>query len=449
MAEMESRRRIVIMGAAGRDFHNFNLLYRDDPNSDVVAFTATQIPGISERFYPPILAGALYPEGIPIIGENELEAICAEKNVDQVIFAYSDVPHAHVMHAASRSLAAGADFTLLGPRRTMLESTKPVISVTAIRTGCGKSQTCRYIARLLTEAGVAVAVLRHPMPYGDLENQKVQRFATRDDLDAGACTNEEREEYEPYVDIGGVIFAGVDYGAVLAEAEKEAEIILWDGGNNDFSFVRPDLNIVLADALRPGQAALYHPGEAALRMADVIIVNKVDAAVNGDAQTVIDEVQNINPTARLVLAASPVRLSDPAAIQNKKVLIVEDGPTITHGGMAYGAGYVATTADGTAQIIDPRNSAPPEIQQVYNAYPHIGLVLPAVGYNADQIDALRKTIDDSDADIVVVGTPFDLKDRIKFEKPSVRAVYEYADAGDPTLKTVIDGFLKSTLGETP
>lgn len=445
MIVAEQRKRVLIMGAAGRDFHNFNILYREDPATEVIAFTATQIPGIANRKYPAKLAGALYPDGIPIRGENDLEVICRENSIDQVIFAYSDVPHDHVMHAASRSLAAGADFTLLGPRRTMLESIKPVIAVTAIRTGCGKSQTCRYIAKLLSERGFKVGVLRHPMPYGDLENQMVQRFATRDDLDAGDCTNEEREEYEPYVDFGCVIFAGVDYAVVLAEAEKEAEIILWDGGNNDFTFVRPDLNIVMTDALRPGQAAQYHPGEAALRMADVIVVNKVDAAKSDTAQSVIDEAQNINDTAQLVLAASPVHLTDPSAIRGKRVLIVEDGPTITHGGMAYGAGYVAVSSEASAEIIDPRFSAAPEIEKVYSAYPHIGQVLPAVGYNSRQIDDLRSTIDNSDADIVVVGTPFDLKSRINFNKPSVRAIYEYSDAGDPTLKSVIDKFLDSVV----
>lgn len=433
--------RTIIMGAGGRDFHNFNVVYRNDPGVDVVAFTAAQIPGIAGRRYPPSLAGGGYPNGIPIEDESNLEVLCRRENVDEVVFAYSDVPHTTVMHAASRALACGADFTLLGPKRTMLASNKPVISITAIRTGCGKSQIARWLSSRLRARAISVAVLRHPMPYGDLESQRLQRFASRADLDAADCTNEEREEYEPHIAAGGVVFAGVDYQAILARAEQDADVIVWDGGNNDFSFLRPDLDIVVADALRPGQAADYHPGEAVLRMADVIVVNKVDAAPAADAQRVVDEVQGVNCDATIVRAASPVRLDDPDAVRGRRVIVVEDGPTITHGGAPYGAGYVAATANGAVEIVDPRRSAPPAIQAIYEQYPHIGPVLPAVGYDDAQIEGLRRTIDGAKADVVVVATPFDLGSRVAIEKPVVRARYDFADAGDPTLGSVIDAFL--------
>lgn len=429
------------MGAGGREFHNFNVLYRNDPAVDVVAFTAAQIPGIAGRRYPSSLAGSGYPNGIPIEDESNLEALCLRKNVDQVVFAYSDVPHTAVMHAASRALARGADFTLMGPKRTMLASNKPVISITAIRTGCGKSQIARWLSSRLRGRAMGVAVLRHPMPYGDLESQRLQRFASYADLDAADCTNEEREEYEPHIAAGGVVFAGVDYEAILARAEQEADVIVWDGGNNDFSFLRPDLNIVVADALRPGQATEYHPGEAVLRMADVIVVNKVDAAPAADVQRVVDEVQGVNREATVVRAASPVRLDDPDAVRGRRVIVVEDGPTITHGGSPYGAGYVAATTNGAAEVVDPRLSAPPAILAVYQRYPHIGPVLPAVGYDDAQLDGLRRTIDGAKADVVVVATPFDLGSRVPIEKPIVRARYDFADAGDPTLGSVIDAFI--------
>lgn len=431
----------VIMGAAGRDFHNFNVLYRDDPAYQVVAFTAAQIPGIGGRRYPPALAGARYPDGIPIREEAELETVCRQYSVGRVVFAYSDVPHATVMHAASRALAAGADFVLHGPDTTMLPSRLPVIAVTAIRTGCGKSQTSRWISRYLRDRGLRVGVLRHPMPYGDIESHAVQRFATPADLDAEGCTNEEREEYEPYIAAGGVIFAGVDYAAILARAEAEADVILWDGGNNDFSFLRPDLHIVMADAMRPGQATTHHPGEAVLRMADVIIVNKVDAAPPGNAGLVAAEVAAINPRATLLRAASPARLADADAVRGKRAVVVEDGPTITHGGLPHGAGLVAAREGGAAEIVDPRPWAAPAIRAVYDAYPHIGPVLPAVGYDDDQLQGLKETLDRAEADVVVIGTPFDLAGRIALEKPSVRVSYEYADAGEPRLAEVIDGFL--------
>jgi predicted GTPase len=438
--------RIVILGAAGRDFHNFNVVYRDDPGVRVVAFTQAQIPRLSDRRYPAALAGPRYPGGIPIEDETDLETICRREAVDRVVFAYSDVPHATVMHLASRALAAGADFALLGPHSTMLRARVPVIAISAIRTGCGKSQTARWLGRRLREHGRRVAVLRHPMPYGDLERQRVQRFAARADLDAAGCTAEEREEYEPHLAAGHVVFAGVDYAAIIERAEREADLIVWDGGNNDFPLLRPDLHIVMADALRPGQADGYHPGEAVLRMADVVVVNKVDAAPPGNVQTVIDEVRAVNPTATIVRAASPVRLDDPAAVQGRRVLVVEDGPTLTHGGMGYGAGWVAATQAGAAAVVDPRASATRGVREVFARHPHIGPVLPAVGYDAAQLEALRETINRAAADVVVAATPLDLAALIAIDKPVVRARYEFADAGEPTLGSLVDAFLACGIG---
>jgi predicted GTPase len=441
-----SARRLVILGAAGRDFHDFNVVYRDDPAVRVVAFTAAQIPGIAGRSYPPSLAGPHHPGGIPIEPEDDLEAICRRERVSEVVFAYSDVTHEHVMHMASRALALGADFTLLGPERTMLRASRPVIAISAVRTGCGKSQTARWLGRRLRERGRRVAVLRHPMPYGDLERQRVQRFATRADLDAAGCTAEEREEYEPHLAAGHVVFAGVDYAAIVERAEQEGDLIVWDGGNNDFPLLRPDLHIVMADALRPGQADGYHPGEAVLRMADVVVVNKVDAAPPGDVQAVIDEVRAINPTATIVRAASPVRLDDPAAVRGRRVLVVEDGPTLTHGGMGYGAGWVAATQAGAAAVVDPRASATGGVRAVFARHPHIGPVLPAVGYDAAQLEELRATINRAAADVVVAATPLDLAALIKLDKPVVRARYEFADAGEPTLGSLVDSFLSGRPG---
>lgn len=434
-------RRIVILGAAGRDFHNFNLVYRDDPSVQVVAFTQAQIPRTSERRYPSTLAGPRYPQGIAIMEEAELERICRQESVAEVVFAYSDVSHESVMHAASRALAVGADFTLLGPRRTMLRARVPVIAISAIRTGCGKSQTARWLGRRLRERGCRVAVLRHPMPYGDLERERVQRFARRSDLDAGRCTAEEREEYEPHLEAGNVVFAGVDYAAIVAAAEREADIVVWDGGNNDFPFLVPDFHIVMADALRPGQVAGFHPGEAVARMADVVVINKVDAAPPGDVERVSEEIRAVNQRAAVVRAASPVRLDDPAAVRGRRVLVVEDGPTITHGGMPYGAGYVAATAAGAATIVDPRASAVPATAALFERYPHIGRVLPAVGYSGAQLEALRETINGARADVVVAATPIDLAGLISIDKPVVRARYEFADAGEPTLGSLVDTFL--------
>jgi predicted GTPase len=436
----------VILGAAGRDFHNFNLVYRDDPDVRVVAFTQAQIPRLRDRRYPASLAGPRYPDGIPIEDEAELEAICRREQVDQVVFAYSDVSHAAVMHLASRALAAGADFALLGPRRTTLRARVPVIAISAIRTGCGKSQTARWLGRWLCARGYRVAVLRHPMPYGDLERQRVQRFARREDLDAAGCTAEEREEYEPHLAVGNVVFAGVDYAAIVERAEQEADLIVWDGGNNDFPFLWPDLHIVIVDALRPGQADGYHPGEAVLRMADVVVVNKVDAASAAGVQAVIDEVRAINERATVLRAASPVRLDDPEAVRGRRVLVVEDGPTLTHGGMPYGAGYVAATAAGAGVIVDPRASASPSIRELLARHPHIGPVLPAVGYDHAQLDALRETIDRAGVDVVVSATPLDLGALIELRTPVVRARYEFVDAGWPTLASMVDGFLARSVG---
>ena len=440
-----SRERVVIVGAAGRDFHVFNTVYRDDPACEVVGFTAAQIPGIAGRRYPASLAGPLYPNGIPIADEAQLEELCRRERVATVVFAYSDVTHEHVMHLASRALACGADFALPGPARTMLAARVPVIAVSAVRTGCGKSQVARWLGRRLAARGMRVAALRHPMPYGDLARAAVQRFATRDDLAAARCTIEEREEYEPHLANGTVVFAGVDYAAILARAEQEADVIVWDGGNNDFPFLRPDLHLVLVDALRPGQIATHHPGETVARMADVIVVNKVDAAPPADVAAAIEAARAVNAHATVVRAASPVRLDDPAAVRGRRVLVVEDGPTITHGGMPYGAGFVAATAAGAAAIVDPRASAAPQIADVYARHPHIGRVLPAMGYGDAQLAALRETLERADADVVVSGTPIDLAALLALRKPVVRARYELEEVGEPRLGDVVDAALARLL----
>lgn len=440
-AGTKQRTRIVILGAAGRDFHNFNTVYRDDPECEVVAFTAAQIPGIDARRYPPSLAGPLYPKGIAILPESTLEMLIRERGAQRIVFSYSDVTHAQVMHLASRAIAAGADFLLLGPQRTMLQSCIPVIAVSAVRTGCGKSQISRYLSRLLRERGLRTAVIRHPMPYGDLEAERVQRFATRDDLAAAHCTIEEREEYEPHLAAGSIVYAGVDYADVLKRAESESDLILWDGGNNDFPFIRPDLHIVLADALRPGQETTHHPGEAVLRMADVIVVAKSDAADPADVARVLYNVRTINPRAVAMRGGSPVTLDDEAAVRGKRVLVVDDGPTLTHGGMAHGAGWLAATRAGAACIVDPRQWAPPEISGVYARYPHIGTVLPATGYSPAQIEALRTTIERADAEVVVAGTPIDLGALLHVSKPVVRARYEYAEMDTSGLHGEVEKFL--------
>jgi predicted GTPase len=435
------RRRVVIMGAAGRDFHNFNVVYRDDPNIEVVAFTAAQIPGIGGRVYPSSLAGSLYPHGIAIVEEAELERVCRTDAVDQVVFAYSDVPHEQVMHAASRALAVGADFVLLGPKRTMLHSSRPVIGICATRTGCGKSSIARWAARRLRDRGRRPVVIRHPMPYGNLARERVQRFSSLADLDAAQCTAEEREEYEPHIVAGDVVLAGVDYAAVLQAAEREADIIVWDGGNNDFPFIKPDLLVAVADALRPRQIATHHPGETVARMANVLVINKVDAASAADVENAAAQLRAVNPGAPIVRAASPIRLDDAAAVSGRRVLVVEDGPTITHGGMAYGAGYVAAVRARAAEIIDPRRTAAPDFAEMFRNYPHIGKVLPALGYSLAERAALEQTINAADADVVVSATPIDLGRLLAVNKPIVRAQYEFAETGEPTLSAIVDAFV--------
>jgi predicted GTPase len=434
------RRRIVILGAGGRDFHNFNTVYRNDPAVEVVAFGATQIPGIAGRTYPATLAGPLYPDGVPILEEDALPAYCRENGVAEAVFAYSDVTNETVMHLASRFLAAGCDFSLLGPDTTMIRSSKPVIAVTAVRTGCGKSPVSRRIAARLAALGLRAAVLRHPMPYGDLARQDVQRFATFADLDAADCTIEEREEYEPYVAANAVIYAGVDYARILARAEAEADIVLWDGGNNDFPFIRPDLHIALTDALRPGDETRYHPGETVLRMADIVLISKVSGATAGAVEGIERAIRAANPGAGVLHGDLEVTLSDAAAVRGRRVLVVEDGPTITHGGMAYGAGYVAAKGAGAAEIIDPRPYAAPEIAKTYARYDHIGPVLPAVGYYAAQIEGLTATIAAAKPDVVVVATPIRLERLIAIDRPVVHATYAYADRGRPRLDDIIDRF---------
>jgi predicted GTPase len=429
------------MGAAGRDFHNFNVVYRDDPSCEVVAFTAAQIPGISGRRYPAALCGDRYPDGIAILDEAELAGICRTRGVHEVVFAYSDVEHTLVMHKASIALAAGADFTLLGPARTMLASRLPVIAICAVRTGVGKSQTARWLARLLKERGLRVAVMRHPMPYGDLERQAVQRFASFADLDAAACTLEEREEYEPHIRAGNTVFAGVDYARILALAETQADVIVWDGGNNDFPFVRPDLLLVLVDPLRPGHETTHHPGEAVLRMADIVVVAKTNSASAADIHAVTETARRLAPNAKIARAASIVTLDDPAAVAGRRVLVVDDGPTLTHGGMSYGAGYVAAVGALPAEIVDPRLSAVGDMAEVFRRYPHIGKVLPAMGYSAKELGELQTTINASSADVVIAGTPIDLARSIPLDKPVVRARYEFAEVGEPRLSALVEEFL--------
>jgi predicted GTPase len=416
-----------------------------------VAFTAAQIPGISGRRYPAALAGKHYPDGIPILDEAQLADICRDRTVDEVAFAYSDVAHALVMHKASIALAAGADFTLLGPQRTMLASRLPVIAICAVRTGVGKSQTARWLAQLLKQRGFRVAVMRHPMPYGDLERQAVQRFATLADLDDAHCTIEEREEYEPHIRAGNPVFAGVDYARILAIAEAEADIIVWDGGNNDFPFVLPDLQIVLVDPLRPGHETTHHPGEAVLRMADIVVVAKTNSASEANIHVVTETARRLAPKASVVRAASLVTLDDRVAVAGKRVLVVDDGPTLTHGGMPYGAGYVAAIEAQVAEIVDPRLSAVGDIAQVFRQHPHIGKVLPAMGYSAKELDELQATINGSSADAVIAGTPSDLSHLMRLDKPLVRARYEFAEVGEPRLSALIGGFLvrRSVKGSRP
>jgi predicted GTPase len=430
--------RVVIVGAAGRDFHNFNVLYRGRPEHTIVAFTATQIPNIEGRVYPPELAGAGYPDGIPIRPEDELEQIIREHEVDEVVFAYSDVTHEHVMHIGSRALAAGADYRLIAPAATELPSSRPVVAVCAVRTGSGKSQTTRRVAHVLREGGRRVAVLRHPMPYGDLTRQAVQRFASYEDLDAQECTIEEREEYEPHLAEGNLVFAGIDYAAILELAEQEADVVLWDGGNNDTPFLKPDLHIVVVDPHRPGHELRYHPGETNLRMADVCVVNKVDSAPREGVDTVLASIRWANPGATVVLARSPFEVEGGGSeIPGKRVLCVEDGPTLTHGEMTYGAAVLAAQEHGAADLVDPRPFAVGSIAETFRAYPGIGTLLPAMGYGREQMEELRETISRSDADLVLIGTPIDLRRVIELDKPALRVTYRLEEVGHPTLADVL------------
>jgi predicted GTPase len=435
------RRRVVIMGAAGRDFHDFNVVYRNDPDVEVVAFTATQIPGIANRFYPLDLAGPLYDEPIPIVAERELEKLIRDQRVDTVVFAYSDVTHETVMHAASRALAAGADFTLLGPRRTMLKSRRPVLAIGATRTGAGKSQTTRYLAALLAGQGITPVVIRHPMPYGDLAAQRVQRYETYDDLDRYETTIEEREEYEPHLDAGRVVYAGVDYEAILRQAEIEADVIVWDGGNNDFPFYRPDLFIVLADPLRPGDERRYHPGETNVRMADVVVINKVDSAEPAAIDAVRAAILELNPAAKILTARSELTLVGPP-IEGKRVVVVEDGPTLTHGGMPYVAGIVAARRFGAARLVDPRPDAVGSIREVLHRYPALEPLVPAMGYGAAQIGELEATLNAVEADLVLSATPIDITRLLTLNKPITRVNYELAQVGGPSLSDVIEPIVR-------
>jgi predicted GTPase len=427
----------IIMGAAGRDFHNFNTFFRGNKDYEVIAFTATQIPDIEGRLYPPELAGDLYPKGIPIFAEEELPELIKKYNVDQVVFAYSDVPHEYVMHKASLVNAAGADFRLMGTKLTQIKSSKPVVSVCAVRTGSGKSQTTRRVSLILRELGYKVAAIRHPMPYGNLVRQEVQRFADYDDLDEHECTIEEREEYEPHLDNGVIVYAGVDYEKILRQAEQEVDIILWDGGNNDFPFYVSDFQIVVADPHRPGHEMTYHPGETNARLADVFVINKVDTADPENVIAVRESLRKLNPKAIQIEAASPLFVEDPEAIRGKRVLVIEDGPTLTHGEMAYGAGYVAARRFGAAEIVDPRPFAVKSIAATYQKYPKTGPILPAMGYGAAQMKDLEETINRADVDMVIIGTPIDLKRIIKINKPSQRVRYELQEIGQPTLRDLL------------
>jgi len=437
-----SKIRVIIIGAAGRDFHNFNVIYRNNPLYEVVAFTAAQIPDIDGRKYPASLAGDLYPNGIPIYSENELEELIKKFNVEECVLSYSDLPYETVMHIGSRVISAGAKFSMMGSYPTMLKSSKPVISICAVRTGCGKSQTTRAIVKELMSNGKKVVSVRHPMPYGDLEAQKVQRFASIEDLHKHKCTIEEMEEYEPHIAMGSVIYAGVDYEAILREAEKEADIIIWDGGNNDMPFYKPDLSVVVVDPLRPGHEISYYPGEVNLRMADVIVINKIDSAYPDDVDFVLENIRNYNPKAQVIFAASAIMVDNPELILNKNVLVIEDGPTLTHGEMKIGAGTVAANRFGANSLIDPRPYAVGKIAETFEIYPEIGTLLPAMGYGEKQMKDLEATINATKCDSVVIATPIDLNRFIKINKPNTRVYYELAEIGIPNIKTILKNFLK-------
>lgn len=430
-------KRVVIMGAAGRDFHNFNVCFRDNPEYRVVAFTAAQIPNIAGRKYPPELAGKLYPQGIPIEPEERLARLIKEHQVDQVVFAYSDVSHQHVMERAAIAQAAGADFLLLGPESTMLKSEKPVVAVTAVRTGAGKSQTTRRVSDILKARGKRLAIVRHPMPYGDLAKQALQRFASYADLDRHQCTIEEREEYEPHLDRGNIVYAGVDYERILREAEREADVIIWDGGNNDFSFYKADLYITVADPHRAGHELTYWPGSVNIRLADVVVINKVDTADEGAIRQVRKNVQGVNPEAVIIEAASPISVDQPELIRGKRALVIEDGPTLTHGGMRFGAGLIAAERSGAAELIDPRPFAVRSIAKTFEEYPQAERLLPAMGYDEGQVGDLAETIRRAGPEVVIIGTPIDLRRLIDFDVPAVRARYELQEVGHPTLEEAL------------
>jgi len=436
------KKRVVIMGAAGRDFHNFNVVFRGDAGTEVVAFTASQIPRIDRRRYPPELAGPYYPEGIPIVPESTLETLVREEKVDEVVFAYSDVSHEFVMHQASRVLAVGADFSLMGPDTTAIPCSVPVISILATRTGAGKSPASRFVAGLLMERGLQPAVIRHPMPYGDLVAQRVQRFAAMEDLDRAEATVEEREDYEPHIKRGLVVWAGVDYEAIVAEAQKEASVIIWDGGNNDFSFLRSDLEIVLVDPMRPGHELSYHPGEMNLRRADVAVVSKVNSAPEAGVERVRANIAEANPDAVIVETDTVISASDSAMIAGRKVLVVEDGPTLTHGGMAFGAGLEAAREFGAAEVVDPREYAQGKLAETFATYSHLGPIVPAVGYYAEQLRDLEATINAVPADVVVSATPFSLSSLMRLNKPLVQITYELAERGEPRLSDLVHAFLR-------
>ncbi|MCL2366114.1 MAG: cyclic 2,3-diphosphoglycerate synthase [Oscillospiraceae bacterium] len=444
-----SQRKVIIIGAAGRDFHNFNTFYRDNPDYTVVAFTAAQIPDIAGRKYPASLAGSLYPDGIPIYEQTELEKIIKEFDADECVFSYSDVPYSYVMSLGAKVNAAGAAFSMLGHKNTMIKSTKPVIAVGAVRTGCGKSQTSRRIAEILMAEGLKVIAIRHPMPYGDLESQKVQRFATIEDLKKHNCTIEEMEEYEPHIERGNVIYAGVDYEAILRAAESDpdgCDVILWDGGNNDFSFYKPDLMVTVTDPHRPGHELSYYPGEVTLRLADVVVINKIDSADYENILSVRESIESVNPQAIVVDAASTISVDDAGAIKGKRVLVVEDGPTLTHGDMKIGAGMVAAKRFGAAEIIDPRPYAVGKLAETFAIYPNIGNLLPAMGYGEEQMRDLAATIDATDCDSVIVATPIDLARVINISKPYTRVQYELQEIGHPDMEDILKDFIRRIKG---
>lgn len=438
---MERRTRVLILGAAGRDFHNFNVFFKNKPEYEVVGFTAAQIPNIEGRIYPSSLAGELYPNGIPIYPENELEELIEKYQIDECVLSYSDLSYETVMHIGSRVIKSGAKFSMLGSKQTMLKSSKPVVSITAVRTGCGKSQTTRAVVKILREMGKKVVSVRHPMPYGNLEEQKVQRFASIEDLHRYKCTIEEMEEYEPHIAMGSIIYAGVDYEAILREAEKEADVIVWDGGNNDMPFYKPDLSIVVVDPLRPGHEISYYPGEVNFRMANVIVVNKVDSAYPEDVEYVLENIREYNPKAKVILAASAIMVENPELIEGKRVLAIEDGPTLTHGEMSIGAAVVAARRNGAVELVDPRPYLVGSLVDTFKTYPEIGTLLPAMGYGEQQMKDLEATINNTDCEVVVVGTPINLARFIKINKPHTRVYYELAEIGKPNLKDILSDFV--------